>query len=123
VLDLSVEKWFIEHEEEDINSSYCDLLCRILEYHKDILAKEEKTRSLVMTETPEQLHAVRSKVMRVTELSKAVEKDSDMQCFLLDRMRLKFQSVEKQLEEEAGKLEDLSSRLADLEHARECNKF
>jgi hypothetical protein len=52
VVDLSAEKCFIECEEEDINSSYCDLLCRISEYHKDILAKEEKTRSLVMTATP-----------------------------------------------------------------------
>jgi hypothetical protein len=123
VVDLSTEKRFIERKEEDINSSYCDLLCRISEYHKDILAKEEKARSLVMMATLEQLHAVRGEVMKVTELSKAVEKDSDMQIFLLDRMRLKLQSVEKQLEEEAGKLKDLSSRLADLEHARECNKL
>jgi hypothetical protein len=53
-----------------------------------------------MTATPKQLHAVRGEVMKVTELSKAAEMDSDMQIFLLDRMRLKLQSAEKQLEEE-----------------------
>jgi hypothetical protein len=55
---LSAEKRIIKREEEDINSAYCNLLCRISEYYKDILAKEEKARSLVMTATPEQLQAV-----------------------------------------------------------------
>jgi dsDNA-specific endonuclease/ATPase MutS2 len=61
--------------------------------------------------------------MRVTELSKAAKKDSDMQIFLLNRMRLKLQTTEKQLEEEARKFKDLSSKLANVKHAWECNKL
>jgi hypothetical protein len=48
VADLSFEKKFVEQEEEDMNSAYCNLLYRISEYHMDILAKDEKARTLVM---------------------------------------------------------------------------
>jgi hypothetical protein len=75
ITDLSAEKRFIEREEEDINSVYCNLLCCISEYHKDILAKEEKARLLVMTTTLEQLQAVRGEVLKVMDFLKIVEKD------------------------------------------------
>ena len=54
---------------------------------------------------------------------KIEEKDSDMQMFLLDRMRLKLQSAKKQLTEEFAKLEDLMLKLVDLDSARDCNKM
>jgi hypothetical protein len=120
---LNAEKRYIKREEVEINSLYYELLCRISEYHKEILEKEEKARSLVMTATPEQLQAIRAEVLKVTESYKDAEKDSNMQKFLLNRLILKLESTEKHLHNETAKLEDLSSQLADVEHARKINKL
>jgi hypothetical protein len=87
---LNAEKRYIEREEQEINSLYCELLCRILEYYKELSEKEEKARSLVMIATPEQLQAMHVEVLKVMESCKGAEKDSDMQKFLLDRLRLKL---------------------------------
>ena len=54
---------------------------------------------------------------------KITEKDSDMQKFFLDRMRLKLQSAEKQLTKESAKLEDLTLKFTDLDSAQDCNKM
>ena len=78
VTDLNAKKWFIGQEEEDNNSAYCSLLYRISKYHKDILAKEEKVRYLVMMAISEQLQDVQVEVLKVKDSLKDVEKESDI---------------------------------------------
>ena len=123
VADLAVEKRFIAREESDINSTYCTSLLQISRYHKEISEAEEKARSLVMTATPEQLQAVRADVLRITDQLKLAERDSDLQKYLLDRMRSKLETTEKNLEEESTKLVEVSSKLLDFDHDQECNKL
>ena len=59
------------------------------------MGKEENARFLVMIATSEQLQVVRGEVMKAMEVLKGAEKDFDMQKYLLDRMKLKLQTVEK----------------------------
>lgn len=85
--------------------------------------RQEKTRSLVMTATPEQLQAVRTNVLKITNQLRVVERDSDLQKHLLDKMRSKFEIAEENPEEESTKLAKISSKLIDFDHGQECNKL
>ena len=50
--------------------------------------------------------------------------DSDLQKYLLDKMRSKFETTVKiNLEEESTKLAKVSSKLIDFDHSQECNKL
>jgi hypothetical protein len=114
---------FIKREESDINSSYYKLLHHVSQYHKVILETEKKARSLVMTATLEQLQAVCTIVLKITDQLRVVERDSDLQKHLLDKMRSKFEIAAKNPEEESTKLAKISSKLIDFDHGQECNKL
>lgn len=70
--DFAAKKIFVASEESDINSTYSTSFHQISQYHKEISEADEKTQSLVMTATPEQLHAVRADVLRIIDQLKLI---------------------------------------------------
>jgi hypothetical protein len=58
MVDLVAKKRFIERKEDDLNSTYSNLLCCISTLHKEIVLMEDEAKSLVMKAIPEELQAV-----------------------------------------------------------------
>jgi hypothetical protein len=63
--DLATEMRFIERGEDGFNSSHSDLLCCISTLYKEIVAKEDQARSLVMTATLERVAGCAQKFGRL----------------------------------------------------------
>lgn len=55
MVDFAIEKRFVERDESNMCSSYCNLFHHILHYHKEDLQAGENTHSLVMSTTLKQL--------------------------------------------------------------------